>query len=71
MKPRQGGSRQGKEEMLKQVMSGGMPHGRAKQGSIMEATVGRGMAILERGRFCRQVGEKVLERPLSLRLEGW
>lgn len=27
----------------------------------MAASVGRGMAVLERGRFCRQVGERVLE----------
>lgn len=27
----------------------------------MEASVGRRMAVLERGPFCRQVGERVLE----------
>lgn len=38
-----------------------MTHGRIKQGHIMETAVGRGMAVLERGCFCRPVAESVLE----------
>lgn len=53
-----GGNRPGTDALLKHVYArGGVTPGRTKRGRTMEAAGGREMAVLERGRFCRQVGE--------------